>query len=72
MKATERLRAHIDRHYEGSIGRFAREHSLDASELARVLRGERGKNMTVRMAARIEKACAGKRPEIPIKLWAEV
>lgn len=71
MKATERLQQHIDKHYEGSASRFAREHGFDVSELTRILRGERGKNMTVRTAAKIEKACAGRRPEIPIKLWAE-
>ena len=72
MKATERLQQHIDKHYAGSASRFAREHRFDVSELTRILRGERGKNMTVRTALKIERACAGRRPEVPIKLWAEV
>lgn len=71
MKAAERLQLHIDRHYGGSASLFAREHRLDGSELSRVLRGERGQRMSVKLAVKIQKACAGKKPEVPVELWAE-
>jgi hypothetical protein len=70
VKATERLKTHIERHYD-SVNAFCRAHGFDTSELSKLLRGERGTNMSVRMAVRIEKACKGKRPEVPLKLWAE-
>lgn len=71
LKAVRVLREHIDRNYEGSITAFARVKDFDVSELARILRGERGARMSVRLALAIQAATMDAAPTVEVSFWAE-
>lgn len=74
-QAIQVLRDYIDRYHDGSISAFARDNSdagkefdyqINASEISRLLRGERGERMTIRCAAAIEAATKG---AVQIRMW---
>lgn len=63
--AIDALKEYIDMRYD-SANAFARENGLDASEVYKILRGERGDRMTVKMAAAIEDATGS---HVRIRMW---
>lgn len=67
-QAIQALKAYIAANFSDSISAFAAEKKLDRVQILRVLNGTRGKRMTVKLAADIERATEG---TVPIALWAE-
>ena len=75
MRAIQELRDYIDRRYDGSISAFARDnvetgkpfgYQINAPEIGKILRGERGEWMSVRCAAALEAATGG---AVGIRMW---
>lgn len=75
LPAIQALRDYIDRRYEGSVSAFARDnvrtgdeydYQINASEISKILRGERGDRMTVKAAAAIEDATGS---TVRIRMW---
>lgn len=55
-----KLREWIDRKFDGRVSVFATAHGLDRVQVARILSGERGSQVSARFAWAIEKATKGK------------